>query len=353
MTATKYTPANERNRARFVSVIVPTLNHARSLQTALESILVQDFPAAGYEILVVDNGSTDDTRAVAEKAIAKNPGHSIHYIFEPIPGLLSGRHRGTKEAVGDILVFVDDDIEAAPGWLSGIATAFKDPSVHLVGGPSRPRYEVDPPRWMTRYLNDRKGRITCGSLSLFDIGDQTAAIDPTFVWGLNFSIRKATLLDLKGFHPDGVPKNLLHLRGDGETGLSLKMRARRLGALYTGTATVYHHIPKERLTVGYFERRHFAQGISDSYTQIRKNGGVHNMQLPGQPPEGGPERGTSLYAQYAEMVHRRISGAYADGFRFHYETVKASRQLLKWVLKADYYEYSLPDLHGLTGTSGA
>jgi len=346
--ASQTNPTVKRNEP-FVSVIVPTRNHARALQTAVASIVAQDYPAAGFEILIVDNGSTDDTRSISEKAIAANPGHRIKYILEPTPGLLSGRHRGAEEAQGAILVFVDDDIEVVAGWLAGIVSIFEDTSVHLVGGPSRPLYEVQPPKWMDRYLKIRNGHIICGSLSLFDIGPQTTPIDPTFVWGLNFSIRKETLLKLGGFHPDGVPANLLLLRGDGETGLSLKIRDRRLTTVYTSTAAVYHHIPKERLTAGYFERRYFAQGISDSYTQIRKNGGTHNVSVPVPALAVDLPGNASPYDRYAQHVYRRIENAYQNGFEHHFNAVKASSGLLEWVLKENYFDYSLPKLQQLPG----
>ena len=69
------------------------------------------------------------------------PHHRIRYLLEPEPGLLSGRHRGALESDGEILVFLDDDIEATAGYLHAILDAFKDPAVQLVGGPNLPRYE--------------------------------------------------------------------------------------------------------------------------------------------------------------------------------------------------------------------
>src|SRR5215475_7873344 len=122
------------------SIIVPTRNRAASLARTLQSLCAQRLQA-GYQLLVVDNGSTDETRKVAQEAIATNPQQMIQYIQEPVPGLLSGRHRGALEAKSDLLIFVDDDIEAEPGWLAAFLDSFGDPTVQLVGGPSLPSYE--------------------------------------------------------------------------------------------------------------------------------------------------------------------------------------------------------------------
>jgi glycosyltransferase involved in cell wall biosynthesis len=94
------------------------------LAATLQSLSAQRLQA-GYQLLVVDNGSTDETREVAQEAIATNPQQMIQYIQEPVPGLL-------LEAKSDLLIFVDDDIEAEPGCF---LDSFRDPTVQLVGGP--------------------------------------------------------------------------------------------------------------------------------------------------------------------------------------------------------------------------
>lgn len=329
------------------------MNRAESLKIALRSFAFQDYPPDSYEIIVVDNGSTDDTAAVADSAISRYAGRRIRYIAEPIPGLLSGRHRGAMEAQGDLLCFVDDDIEAVPTWISAVVGAFANKSVHLVGGPSVPRFEADPPNWMDRFMDCRDGRVRCGDLSLFDIGDRTVRIDPTYVWGLNYSIRKKTLFDLGGFHPDCIPKKLQHFQGDGETGLALKIRKKGLAAVYAGGARVIHYIPRERFTVTYFEDRYFYQGVCDSYTRIREARGVSNV-IDGQPAGtlssvSAPTNG-SIYDQYRHIVYERIQAAHTAGFLFHHEAVRADPRLLNWVLQDDYIDYRLPDLTVATGS---
>lgn len=326
-----------------VSIIIPTRNRSKWITSAIKSFIKQDFPSSQYEIIVVDNGSTDNTREITEQAASLNK-NNIRYIYEPVPGLLSGRHCGASEATGEILVFVDDDIEASSGWLSAIIAEFEDKSVHMAGGSSLPMYEVDPPKWVDKYCSWKEDQLTCGSLSLLNKGNGRMEIDPVFVWGLNFAIRRKTLFELGGFHPDNIPKHLQHFQGDGETGLALKMKEKGLKAVYAPGAKVYHCIPRERLTVTYFEKRFFYQGVCDSYTQIRKNKGILNIKIPAYQLFDQYLPNVPAYDQYKQIVYKRIHNAYVDGFLFHQTAVQKSKTLLKWVLKEDYFDYRLPEL---------
>src|SRR5262245_20040046 len=154
-----------------VSIVIPTRNRVASLSKALQSLFVQQFEG-NYELIVVDNGSSDGTRSVAERGAAERPQFSIRYFYEPVPGLLSGRHRGALEAKCDLLIFVDDDIEADPHWLQAFKDAFEDRTVQMVSGPSLPLYEVTPPDWLGYFWRDTPyGGRMCTWLSLLDIGD--------------------------------------------------------------------------------------------------------------------------------------------------------------------------------------
>jgi len=79
----------------------------------------------------VDNGSTDDTAAIVRQTQDERR-QQIHYCFEETPGLHVGRHRGTLEARGEILTFVDDDVTLFPGWLQSIADAFTRTECHRI-----------------------------------------------------------------------------------------------------------------------------------------------------------------------------------------------------------------------------
>jgi glucosyl-dolichyl phosphate glucuronosyltransferase len=325
------------------SIIIPTINRSASLRITIESLLALNYPPRDYEILIVDNGSKDNTRAVAEAAIESNVESQIKYYYEPVPGLLSGRHRGAFESRGDILIYVDDDIETDSHWLEAISEAFEDPEVHLVGGKNLPKYKSTTPVWLDAFWYRDGALSQCFYLSLVDFGDQLAEIDPLYVWGLNFSIRKETLFELGGFNPDTVPKSLQSYQGDGDTGLAWKVKAAGYKVIYQPTALVYHIVPNDRLNLDYFKERMYFAGVSDSYTTIRRNGCMRfdwRTQAPFSQIKRLYRRIASRFSAdpYAE-IKQRVREGWLEGYSFHQNEVRKDPELLKWVLKEDYWDY--------------
>jgi glycosyltransferase involved in cell wall biosynthesis len=336
------------------SIIVPTCNRADSLARTLQSLCAQRVQA-DYQILVVDNGPTDETRRVALEGIAAHPQQMIHYIQEPIPGLLSGRHRGALEAKSDLLIFVDDDIEPEPGWLAAFLDSFRDPTVQLVGGPSLPSYEGQPPDWLEKFWIETpsRGKI-CTWLSLIDLGDREMVVDPTFVLGLNLGIRRSALLAAGGFHPDCIPDHLQHWQGDGETGLALKLRKLGFLAVYQPRALVRHRISPSRLSVEHFERRGYYQGVCDSYTKIRATAfaPAGRWRLTRDIKSLVGNAGSvlrQLRCSWTEDrdvadIRKRVGRAYNAGFKFHQAAARRHPEVLEWILRKDYWDYRLPEL---------
>jgi len=252
-----------------LSVIIPTRNRSDLIKNLLESLKHQTLSQDEFEILVIDNGSTDDTKAVAESFFSEFK--HIKYFLEEKPGLHEGRHRGLREAVNEILVYCDDDIEPFPTWLEAIKESFKDPKVVLVGGKNLPKWEIDPPKWIKDWYEEGNENGKClGYLSILDFGDELKEIDPNFVWGCNFSIRRQTLIDAGGFHPDSMPEQLKFFRGDGESYVTRWIKEKGKKAIYNPQASVYHFVSKSRMTLNYFKKRSYNQGISDSFSLIRE-----------------------------------------------------------------------------------
>ena len=298
---------------------------------ALESICAQSLTSDSFEVLVVDNASTDNTRLIIEDSRTRHPG--IYYIHEEEPGLHNGRHRGAQQAKGEVLVFVDDDIIAAPRWLKAIHETFIDPAVALAGGKILPKWEGDVPRWLELFTVRTEFGWTIGYLSLLDFGDMKKDIPAGYIYGCNFSIRKSVLFECGGFHPDAMPQELIRYRGDGESALSRKIMEKGYRTVYEPDALVYHRVPKERLTADYFCRRAFNQGISDSYTEIRKRGGISS------PREGESTDGVINYLFRIisqKPVQRKVRAAYLKGKEFHRTSVEADPELLGHVLRETY-----------------
>jgi hypothetical protein len=111
-----------------------------------------------------------------------------------------------------------------------------------VGARNLPKFEVEPPAWLESFCDATcDGGRSCGWLSLHDLGESELEIDPNYVWGLNFAIRKRALRDLGGFHPDCVPQELQRFQGEGETGLTMKARSYGYRAVYQPRATIYQY----------------------------------------------------------------------------------------------------------------
>lgn len=337
-----------------LSIIIPTLNRDYYLKNCLTSLIKQNHPQNDYEILVIDNGSSDRTKQITENIIHQHLNRQIRYIYEPEPGLLSGRHRGALEAQGDILVFIDDDIEADSNWLSAIHEVFLDPSVQLVGGRNLPKYETSPPEWLNHFWIEHPLGKYLGELSLLDFGEQTQQIDPNYVWGLNFSIRRQALFDLGGFHPDCIPKHLQHFQGDGETGLTIKANQLGYKAIYQPQALVFHQVPASRMTFNYFDQRYFYQGVCNSYTKIRQLGYVPKANIFREIKTQTKTLFKKLRTQIlnnssseseSQYLKFRFLQSMNAGFQFHQNAVRSNPLLLDWVLKSDYWDYKLPNIN--------
>ena len=245
-----------------MSVIIPTHNNCEYLRNTIISLQEQKFPKNDYEIIVVDNNSTDNTPGVVEEC-KRNGEKEIVYVKEQNIGLHYARHRGAKIAKGEILAYVDDDVICDSNWLSELIKPYDDPEVGVVGGKILPKYEVEPPEWI-KYFSS-------AYLSLID--EEGEVKESLTIFGCNFSIRKSVLFEVGGFNPDAFgDEKLIWYRGDGESGLIRKVRDAHKKTIYTPFAVVWHVIPKSRLTLDFYKRRAFMEGISDSFTECRVKG---------------------------------------------------------------------------------
>ncbi|MFM6818533.1 MAG: glycosyltransferase family 2 protein, partial [Dolichospermum sp.] len=200
-----------------ISVIIPTRNRANLLEKFLLSLKNQTLAISSYEVVIIDNGSTDYTKSLVEKYIPIIT--NLKYIFEPNPGLHSGRHRGFLESQGEILVYGDDDIEVFPQWLETIYHSFQEnPDVAMIGGKNLPQFESNPPSWLEKmWQPNQSGEQILGYLSILNLGDEVKFVSPYYIFGCNFAIRRSILETARGFHPDGMPQELIKYRGDGES----------------------------------------------------------------------------------------------------------------------------------------
>ena len=243
-----------------VSVVICTHNRATYLEKALGSVLAQLSDHGSTEVLVVDNGSTDRTPQVVRDAQARS---SVRYLREDRLGLCHARNAGWRAARGSYVAYLDDDAMALPGWTETVRRVFHAlPSVGVVGGPAMPRWEMDPPSW----LSDHAAR----ALALVDWPGGPKCIedlDQEWLVGANMAVRRGVLEETGGFHRslDRVGTNMLS-NGD----VHLQRQAIRLGyaCYYDPGMAVRHVVPSERLDKRWFVRRYYWQGVSDAAMEL-------------------------------------------------------------------------------------
>jgi glycosyltransferase involved in cell wall biosynthesis len=347
----------------MISIIIPTFNREKQLNRTLRSLVQVNSQANDFEILVIDNGSTDGTKEIVHDFIYENSKHNIVYIYDPIPGLMTGRHRGAIEAKGEILTFIDDDVQVSPNWLNGIIEtmdARKD--VDLLTGPNLPLYESYPPYWLNYFWGKVYDGKQCGWLSLLDLGNKSIEIHPNYVWGLNFTIRKNVFFELKGTHPDSIPKEYQIYQGNGETGLTMKAFINNKKALYLPKALVYHEVPESRMTLDYFEKRAYFQGVCNSFTQLRLSNQQNDVKLIAKvKPRNGlfelkklikkevknlifPKKQNNQNVEPTEILEFRklLENKLQEGFDFHQNAYKKDAVVRDWVHREDFLDYTLP-----------
>lgn len=328
-------------KAIVISVIIPTRNRAEFLAPALDSLLKQNGLEHGFEVLVIDNASTDATSQVISTYQTRLP--NLRGTHAPEPGLHTGRHTGMKMAQGETLVFADDDIEALPTWLASIEDAFDDPSVAMVGGNNYPLFLESPPDWLNRLWR----RPTFGSyrsipeLSVIEFVRPPRKLSPYLVWGCNFAIRKNVLIAAGGFHPDGMPRELIRFRGDGETHVSRYVAESGMKCVFHPGASVYHKVAPDRMTYAYFRQRGFNQGVSDSYTQLRQQNGR------GRSGRGRLLRRVLGYARRkavglfdsadTKQALEEYRLGHREGFAYHQDAYGTDPEVREWVHRVVYY----------------
>ncbi|MEC4819584.1 MAG: glycosyltransferase family A protein [Scytonema sp. PMC 1069.18] len=254
-----------------ISAIICTHNRETYLGAAIDSLLTQDFNG-NFEVVVVDNGSSDRTREVVEQR-SHNP--RIKYVFEPVIGLSVARNTGARVANANILAYLDDDAEASLHWLQVLYSAYQEnPKLAIAGGKVTLLWSpgAQPPHWLSTGLS--------ANLGAYDLGDSMVYIDNPGATprGLNYSIRRSFLEEIGGFdtHLGRIGTKLLSNEELQMTELAL---ARGWQVAYIPQALVAHNVAPERLNRSWFLNRGWWQGISECYReQTTGKAGIGQLQ---------------------------------------------------------------------------
>jgi glycosyltransferase involved in cell wall biosynthesis len=229
-----------------VSVIVGTYNRCNVLRGALESLMNQDCAGTQYEVILVDNNSTDETRAMVENLRDSLGYDNLVYCFEGNQGVSHARNTGIAAARGRIIAFTDDDIRPARNWIASINQGFrKFPNADCIGGKVLPQSITAFPVWLT-------GKHWT-PLALLDLGDGQMELDVRNGPGLvaaNLAVRSSVFSDVGVFHPHlQRVKNSIGSMEDHE--FQLRLADAKKCLMYLPELVVYAHVLEERLTKDY------------------------------------------------------------------------------------------------------
>lgn len=267
MDATARTATRERT-ALDATVAICTANRAALLAGTLDALIPALDPRRS-EVLVVDNGSTDDTprllrETAASTVAAGRQSDFFRAVREERAGLSAARNRAVREARGEILLFLDDDALPEPGWLEGYLAAFRDPRVGAAGGPVEPLFDGALPSWLdSRFLP---------YLSAWNRGPEVVALRYNELpRGANMAFRRATFA-VYGEFLEQLGRKGASLRSCEEIEYCLRLERGGQEILYLPSAGVRHHVGTQRLSVTWMAARFAAQGFSEAILDWRHAG---------------------------------------------------------------------------------
>jgi glycosyltransferase involved in cell wall biosynthesis len=236
------------------SIIIPTYNRADDLDKTLQSIAGLS-PTNAWEVIVVDNNSTDHTRAVVSEASKKFPTE-LRYVFEGEQGRCAALNAGIRASRGAIILTTDDDVRVESDWLARSAQSLDLHDCDYVCGKVLPIWGAPRPPW----LPDRGGRHWA-VIALLDYGDAPIELGSRAPLGVNMAFRREAF-DRAGLWDNRVGRKAGTLLGQEVREWRLRAKAAGLRGFYSPDMVVHHCIPAERLTRRYFRRWFYWHGVS-------------------------------------------------------------------------------------------
>ncbi len=234
----------------MLTVVLATRNRAATLRETLEDFCRIQEPASGWKLVIVDNGSTDETPAVLASFSSRLP---LKTAYEPTGGKNSALNTGLGFVEGDLTVFTDDDTFPHTGWLVELRKAADaQPAYSMFGGAIVPRWEVPPPLWV-QWLEQAP------VYTLTDPAMKEGPIRPFMVFGPNMAIRSAVFQSGVRFEPSIGPKSTSYAMGS-ETELTTRLDRQGCKSWYVPSAVVEHFIRDYQLRESWVLKRAIRYG---------------------------------------------------------------------------------------------
>ena len=241
-----------------ISIIIATRNRGGSLKKILDSLLSQKNDGSfEFEVIVVDNNSTDGTKATVESYLPKFNEATLarlKYLFEPIKGKSCALNKGIKEAQGDITAFTDDDVVVDSQWLSQIVRCLEQYPCDGVGGRILPFYPKETPQWIT----DNK-HLLSGPIVFYDQGELSKKYEKPMLefLGANFAFRREVFNQCGLFRTDlgpGTPRI-----GEDTEFVNRLLKEKKV-LYYCGNALVWHPVDVKRMNLRYIAKWNITLG---------------------------------------------------------------------------------------------
>lgn len=228
------------------SVVICTWNRCDLLRQTLEQMTRIRAPdGARWELLVLNNNSTDATEAIAKSFESRLP---LRYYFEPKPGKSNALNLAIREAKGDYLLYTDDDVLVAEDWMIEYAAAFqRHPDVAIFGGAIDPWFEGEPPAWLPTVLPIVESAYAIRRMPVD--APESSMVANFLPFGANLALRKAEQERFL-YDPKLGPNADTQMRGE-ETAVILKMLESGIKGVWAPRARVRHFLPKHRQTEGF------------------------------------------------------------------------------------------------------
>jgi glycosyltransferase involved in cell wall biosynthesis len=231
-----------------ISVIVCTYNRAKLLSTALSSLEEQALDESRYEVLVINNNSTDGTQELALEFVARHRNFSV--IVENSQGLSHARNRGWKEAKGEYVAYIDDDCKPPPQWLTVGFNTINNHEADVFGGPYYPFYVSNKPRW---WKDSYRTREHAEKARFLRTNEKLS--------GGNIFFRRSLLETSPGFN-SGLGMSGKRIGLGEEDALLMYLHGAKPGlrVYYEPTLFVYHLVHPNKMTLKWAIRKRFAEG---------------------------------------------------------------------------------------------
>src|SRR5581483_8627586 len=245
-----------------ISAVIPTFNRAAYLRKAIQSLVDQTLPREQYEILIVDNCSTDETKQVVLEEFGHVP--NLRYLYEPVLGLNQARNTGWQNSLGKYVAYTDDDAIVASDWLECILDVWNSCPLHTgcVGGPVEPIWEAPRPGWLSPKLDLSMTIVdwmtTPGYLS-----------NHQWLVGANIAFPRQLLNSTGGFRL-GFDRTGNKLLSGGEIVLQKKLALKGYNRFYHPKIAVKHHLSVLRLTQKWVLQRWYWEGVSEAWLLIQE-----------------------------------------------------------------------------------